>query len=146
MKKLLFIIALSSFFVSCENSVTHDRSDDVLQPDNNETQDEETKDDAVDEIVLDEETVDKEQPDETQDETVDSDIIWDNCSESYDCEVGELCQKKIGDCNGWGHCEKVPEECAAIYEPVCGCDDVTYPNICEANRLYKNAKYSGECE
>jgi len=144
MKKILFLIVLSFFFVACENSVTLDRSDDIQQPDNNEQQDE-----AVDEIVLDEETVDSEEPDETvdktEDETVDSDIIWDNCSENHECETKELCQKKTGDCGGWGHCEKVPEGCDDIYEPVCGCDDVTYPNICEANRNFRNAKHSGEC-
>ena len=147
MKKLLFLIVLSFFFAACENFVTLDRKDDIQQSDKNEQQDDEIQDEAVDEIVLDEETVDNEQPDETEDETVvDSDIIWDKCDETHDCEVNELCVKKVGDCYGWGHCDKVPEGCDDIYEPVCGCNDVTYANICEANRLFQNAKYSGECE
>jgi hypothetical protein len=147
MKKLLFLIVLPFFFVACENSVTLKTNDEIQQPDNNEQPDEEIQDEAVDETVLDEETPDTEQPDEMEDETlVDSDIVWDNCSENYDCKVGEMCQKKTGDCEGWGHCEKVPEACDDVFEPVCGCDDVTFSNICEANKLSRNAKHSGECE
>lgn len=141
MKRILFLIVLSFVFVACENSVTLNNSDEIQQPDKNEQQDEETQD----EEVLDEETQDN-MPDETADETVDSDIVWDNCSENYECEVSEMCIKKFGDCTGWGYCEQIPEACDSVEEPVCGCDDVTYSNICEANKLSRNAKHSGECQ
>ena len=39
-----------------------------------------------------------------------------------------------------------PQACAMIYSPVCGCDDQTYSNECEAQSMGKSIKYYGECE
>ena len=147
MKKLLILTLTILFSFACENSVNLKGNDEPVIVDDNEEQDEEVQDETVDGNEVDEEVEDT-VPDEneTKDETVDTDVIWDNCSENYDCKVGELCAKKIGDCTGWGHCETVPETCDDVYDPVCGCDGVTYSNICEAHKLYRNAKHSGECE
>ena len=35
--------------------------------------------------------------------------------------------------------------CIEIYEPVCGCDGITYPNYCYAERLGVVSYVSGEC-
>lgn len=147
MKRLFILTLMVLFSFACENTVNMKGNDDQIIPDNSEEQDEEIQDEGSDETEVDEEEQD-ESPDEneTKDQTVDTDVIWDNCSENYDCKVGELCVKNIGDCAGWGHCEKLPEGCDDMYDPVCGCDDVTYSNICEAQKLYRNAKYSGECK
>jgi len=145
MKKIVFLITLVFIISACENSVNLKHDGDFHKPDSNEEKDEQVPDETSDETIVDEDTQDN-QPDETEDKAVvDTDIIWDNCSENHECEVGEMCIKKIGDCSGWGHCEELPEGCPEIFDPVCGCDDVTYSNLCEANRLYRNAKYSGEC-
>ena len=102
------------------------------------------QDETVDEAGPDEET--DSVPDEEDDTAIDTDAVWDNCSENHECESDEMCVKNIGDCNGWGHCEIIPESCDDVNEPVCGCDDVTYSNICEAQKLLRNIKHSGECE
>ena len=147
MRNLFLLMILFFFFAACENSVTLKGNDDSVLPDRNEQSDEEEQDEVADEAADDDEAQDI-GPDETEtkDETVDTDIIWDNCSETHECEIEEMCIKSIGDCYGWGHCEAIPETCDDVYEPVCGCDDVTYSNICEAQKLLRNVKHSGECE
>jgi len=36
--------------------------------------------------------------------------------------------------------------CFQVYEPVCGCDDQTYSNSCEANKAGVTEYTEGECE
>jgi hypothetical protein len=68
------------------------------------------------------------------------------CTTNADCPVGHYCAKAEGDCGGEGACRPRPEACLAIYDPVCGCDGVTYGNACEAAAAGASVAHRGECE
>ncbi len=60
------------------------------------------------------------------------------------------CHKSVGDCNGTGEPIQKSTECPYItkpdyWDPVCGCDNRTYPNACEASFNGLNAKSMGSC-
>jgi hypothetical protein len=44
-----------------------------------------------------------------------------------------------------GTCEASPDGCDTIYDPVCGCDGVTYGNDCEAGLASMSVRSAGEC-
>lgn len=44
-----------------------------------------------------------------------------------------------------GYCRARPSECSAECEEVCGCDDVTYCNACEAHRAGREVRMPGAC-
>jgi len=69
----------------------------------------------------------------------------DYCWSNEMCEPDEYCF--FIDCGlESGVCMPRPEVCPDIWEPVCGCDGVTYPNACEAARAGMSVDYPGECE
>ena len=65
------------------------------------------------------------------------------CKDNGHCVEGDLC-KKDG-CDGPGSCAAVPEACAAIVDPVCGCDGKTYDNPCGAQQAGVNVAAKGAC-
>jgi len=67
------------------------------------------------------------------------------CTSNDQCLAGDFCQKEKGNCNGQGICSALPQTCTDSYAPVCGCDDITYPNACTAANHAANIDYSGEC-
>ena len=67
------------------------------------------------------------------------------CFENEDCPPGRYCEKPTGECDGPGDCAHYPDLCQNIWTPVCGCDGVTYSNICYAHREGVNVAHDGEC-
>lgn len=62
------------------------------------------------------------------------------------CDATEWCDVTDGAaCDAPGICRPRPDVCARYWSPVCGCDDVTYGNECEAHRAGTDVSYPGEC-
>jgi len=72
-----------------------------------------------------------------------------NCYGDEDCADGYACISPTGDCNFItiaGECIEQDGECTGDFNPVCGCDGVTYSNECYAHREGTGIAYGGECE
>lgn len=65
------------------------------------------------------------------------------------CPTGQYCSYPVdalcGAADATGRCAAIPEGCADIYLPVCGCDDKTYGNACEAAVAGVSVASEGEC-
>jgi hypothetical protein len=63
------------------------------------------------------------------------------------CDEGEYCQTNIGECccDFLGVCTAIPEVCTEEFAPVCGCDGVTYDNLCFASRAGASIDHEGAC-
>lgn len=63
------------------------------------------------------------------------------------CDKGEYCNLGVGNCccDFQGVCEIIPEVCPAVWDPVCGCDGVTYGNACEAAAAGQSIDHLGPC-
>ncbi len=82
-------------------------------------------------------------------------VCWGQCGEepepegclaTSDCDEGEFCSfpSECGE-GPVGECSAIPEVCAEIYAPVCGCDAVTYGNACEAAAAGQSVQSDGPC-
>ncbi|MGC4087569.1 MAG: Kazal-type serine protease inhibitor domain-containing protein [Polyangiaceae bacterium] len=67
----------------------------------------------------------------------------------FGCATGLYCSFPIeahcGAADQAGVCKAVPQMCTEQYDPVCGCNDKTYPNECAAAREGIAVGKKGEC-
>lgn len=59
------------------------------------------------------------------------------------CALPAKACREIADASGT--CTPRPEVCTMDYTPVCGCDDKTYSNACQAAASGISVAYDGEC-
>jgi len=67
------------------------------------------------------------------------------CASNDECEPDAYCAAEPGRCDARGLCTKRPEACPPIWEPVCGCDRVTYGSACAAAGAGVRVAARGAC-
>ena len=65
------------------------------------------------------------------------------CNGNEDCPAFQYCATE--GCEGPGKCEAMPEMCAMLFDPVCGCDGKTYSNSCVAAQSGMSVDTDGPC-
>jgi hypothetical protein len=69
------------------------------------------------------------------------------CKTNAQCGKLQFCVKPDGKCDDEGVCAPRPINVLCKKgDPVCGCDDKTYPGRCFAHRAGVNVKHAGACE
>lgn len=66
----------------------------------------------------------------------------------FPCDEGQFCDFHPGFCKAtdvMGQCVPFPDACPTVYDPVCGCNDMTYPNDCERIRAGVAKAHDGPC-
>ena len=61
------------------------------------------------------------------------------------CTKQQYCDYSGTNCSGSGTCKAKPQVCPSIYDPVCGCDDMTYSNECKAASAGVAVQHKGKC-
>jgi hypothetical protein len=73
-------------------------------------------------------------------------LIGPACASNDECDPGEFCEKAPGQCDDPGVCQPLPDLCAQVVDPVCGCDGLTYRNSCIAGQAGVSVARKGPCE
>jgi hypothetical protein len=71
-------------------------------------------------------------------------LLGAQCADNQFCNFAPDAQ--CGAADQTGTCEARPEACTLQFDPVCGCDDRTYGNACEAHSFGVSVLHDGECE
>lgn len=71
-------------------------------------------------------------------------IIGAGCADGQYCSFPE--STKCGSGDQTGTCQAKPMACDLVYSPVCGCDDKTYGNDCEAATAGVSVASQGKCK
>ncbi|MCP3979400.1 MAG: hypothetical protein GY716_08730 [bacterium] len=60
----------------------------------------------------------------------------------------QFCRRPPGQCDEdpEGLCTQIPQDCPGTFEPVCGCNGVTYANACLAEAEAATIDFAGSCE
>jgi hypothetical protein len=74
-------------------------------------------------------------------------LVGADCTSDADCDANEYCATPEGTCGGTGTCtgRGINVLCVGTVQPVCGCDGVTYPNICYAQKAGASLQSDGAC-
>eukprot|EP00984_Skeletonema_dohrnii_P000765 scaffold221_cov113-Skeletonema_dohrnii-CCMP3373.AAC.9 len=72
---------------------------------------------------------------------VQNECAYDECQANYCGGCHHVCSQNI---NGTKFSDDI--FCASVWNPVCGDDNNTYSNNCEANKVNVNVAYEGECK
>lgn len=67
------------------------------------------------------------------------------CVDNAGCAASEFCEKAVGNCGGMGTCMPRPFICSLIFDPQCGCDNMTYSNTCRAHAAGVSVGAMGAC-
>jgi hypothetical protein len=65
-----------------------------------------------------------------------------------ECSEDEFCELPPRQCDVLdltGRCVAVPDACVQVYDPVCGCDGVTYGNDCDRQAAKAQKAHDGRC-
>jgi hypothetical protein len=68
------------------------------------------------------------------------------CTSAAECLPNEFCQSPEGQCGAPGSCAFIEQGCDGVYDPVCGCDDITYDNRCAAAMHAVSIAQVGPCQ
>lgn len=72
-----------------------------------------------------------------------------SCTFDGECAAGQFCEFPAGQCGPpgpAGTCVLVPSACPDVFQPVCGCDGITYSNDCFRLAGRVSLDHPGPCE